>query len=55
LRSQWSEDLAIRDLPFASDPFEWSMYWHRRHDASEDLIWLRSIVSEAAQGLADSN
>lgn len=50
-----SEDLAIRDLPFASEPFEWSMYWHRRHDASQDLGWLRSVFSEAVQGLGDSN
>ena len=50
-----SEDLAIRDLPFASDPFEWSMYWHRRHDASQDLNWLRSIFVDAAQGLPDSD
>jgi len=50
-----SEDLAIRDLPFASEPFEWSMYWHRRHDASQDLGWLRSVFTEAVQGLGDSN
>lgn len=50
-----AEDLVIRDLPFASDSFEWSMYWHRRHDASQDLIWLRSIFTEAAQRLADSD
>jgi DNA-binding transcriptional LysR family regulator len=50
-----SEDLAIRDLPFASEPFEWSMYWHRRHDASQDLGWLRSVFSEAVQGLGGSN
>lgn len=48
-----SEDLAIRDLPFASEPFEWSMYWHRRHDASQDLSWLRSIFTEAAQHFVD--
>jgi len=48
-----TEDLAIRDLPFASEPFEWSMYWHRRHDASQELNWLRSVFSDAAQGLAD--
>lgn len=46
-----AEDLAIRDLPFASDPFEWSMYWHRRHDASRDLNWLRSIFVDAARDL----
>lgn len=47
-----TEDLAIRELPFASEPFEWSMYWHRRHDGSQELGWLRSVFTEAAQGLA---
>ncbi len=50
-----SEDLAIRDLPFASEPFEWSMYWHRRHDASQDLNWLRSIFVDATRSLPDSD
>lgn len=50
-----AEDLAIRDLPFASDPFEWSMYWHRRHDATQDLNWLRSIFVDAARGLPDND
>jgi DNA-binding transcriptional LysR family regulator len=48
-----AEDLAIRDLPFASEPFEWSMYWHRRHDASQELGWLRSVFADAANRLAD--
>ncbi|TFV49676.1 LysR family transcriptional regulator [Bradyrhizobium niftali] len=50
-----AEDLAIRDLPFASDPFEWSMYWHRRHDASQDLNWLRSIFVDATRSLPDND
>ena len=53
--SMVAEDLAIRDLPFASEPFEWSMYWHRRHDASPDLNWLRSIFVDAARGLPESD
>lgn len=45
--------LMIRELPFASDPFEWSLYWHRRHDGSEPLLWLRRTLSEVAVKLDD--
>lgn len=40
--------LAIRELPFASEPFEWSTYWHRRHDGNQSLLWLRNLLSNIA-------
>ena len=38
--------LVIRELPFASDPFEWSLYWHRRHEGNQSLRWLRKTLAE---------
>jgi len=40
--------LAIRDLPFASAPFAWSMYWHRRYEGNQSLRWLRRIFTDIA-------
>lgn len=33
--------LVFRDLPFASAPFDWRLYWHRRHDGNPAIVWLR--------------
>jgi DNA-binding transcriptional LysR family regulator len=46
-----SKSLAIRDLPFASHAFDWSMYWHRRHDGNPAVAWLRARLAQAAQAL----
>ena len=46
-----SKSLAIRDLPFASHAFDWSMYWHRRHDGNPAVAWLRARLAHAAQAL----
>lgn len=35
------------DLPFHSEPFTVSMFWHPRHDADPAHRWLRSCVYEA--------
>lgn len=35
------DGLQMRELPFRSAPFEWMMYWHRRHDQSSVSLWLR--------------
>lgn len=43
--------LIVRDLPFASDPFEWSLYWHRRHEANPSLRWLRKTLIDVAAAL----
>lgn len=36
--------LVVKDLPFASQPFDWSLYWHRRHDGDKAIIWLRDQI-----------
>ena len=40
--------LAVRDLPFKSAPFQWTMYWHRRHDGNPALAWLRQTLTTIA-------
>jgi DNA-binding transcriptional LysR family regulator len=46
-----SKSLAIRELPFASQSFDWSMYWHRRHDSNPAIAWLRTRFAQVAQAL----
>lgn len=43
--------LVIRELPLALEPLTWSVYWHRRHDASAAHTWLRARITEAAASL----
>jgi len=38
--------LLARDLPFDSAPFDWMMYWHRRHDQSNANRWLRQELRQ---------
>jgi DNA-binding transcriptional LysR family regulator len=48
------DTLVVRELPFESDPFEWSMYWHRRHEGNQSLAWLRkTLISIAAEQCPD--
>jgi DNA-binding transcriptional LysR family regulator len=57
-----SEHLALRcepglvchDLPFASSNFSWSLYWHRRNEATPAQRWLREKLTEAATGVLAS-
>ncbi|MGD9829969.1 MAG: LysR substrate-binding domain-containing protein, partial [Hyphomicrobiaceae bacterium] len=44
--------LTMRELPFASKPFEWCLYWHRRHQDDAANRWLRDRISEAAAAIA---
>lgn len=37
-----NDELQMRDVPFESAPFEWMMYWHKRHDRSNANNWLRN-------------
>ncbi|MGV7030662.1 LysR family transcriptional regulator [Methylobacterium symbioticum] len=46
--------LAVRDLPFASEPFAWSLYWHRRHDRNPAIAWLRAELRSIASTLDQS-
>ena len=42
--------LVVRDMPFASKPFDWCLYWHRRQDENPANRWLRQRTVQA--GLA---
>lgn len=44
--------LVVRDLPFASEPFDWTLYWHRRHEGSRSVQWLRERIRSVASALA---
>jgi DNA-binding transcriptional LysR family regulator len=48
-----SKSLAIGELPFPSHSFDWSMYWHRRHDGNPAITWLRAKLAQVAQGLGE--
>ena len=39
-------DLAVKPLPFAFTPFDYSMIWHPRCELSPAQEWLRAIVKE---------
>lgn len=39
--------LVIRELPFASKPIEWCLYWHRRHQTNPANRWLRDQIVKA--------
>ncbi|WP_213774785.1 LysR family transcriptional regulator [Bradyrhizobium sp. dw_78] len=38
------DGLRLVEVPFESAPFDWMMYWHRRHDQSNANRWLRERV-----------
>jgi DNA-binding transcriptional LysR family regulator len=48
--AQTRNGFARRDLPLPDTSFEWTLYWHRRHDGSSQHKWLRGIVSESIRG-----
>lgn len=37
-------ELVRRALPFASDPFDWQVYWHSRHDNRPGQSWLIDLI-----------
>lgn len=39
-----SSDLAVRPLPFESEPFSWDIYWHRRNNNSPAHKWIRDLI-----------
>jgi DNA-binding transcriptional LysR family regulator len=45
------EGLQMREVPFESAPFEWMMYWHRRHDGSNANSWLRTAFRQLCASL----
>lgn len=42
-----SPDLALRPLPFETEPFEWRVYWHARSSGDGGLLWLRDRLLES--------
>ncbi|MBN3786931.1 LysR family transcriptional regulator [Burkholderia sp. Ac-20353] len=49
----FAEDgLVLKELPFSSTGFHWSMYWHRRHDSAPAQAWLREKIRTAVRRLA---
>jgi DNA-binding transcriptional LysR family regulator len=42
-----TRQMAVRNLPFVSAPFEWALYWHRRHDSNPAIIWMRDMVKKS--------
>jgi len=45
------EDLRMAELPFRSAPFDWMLYWHRRHEQSKANRWLRDQITTVCAGL----
>jgi len=41
----------MRPLPYASEHFSWTMYWHRRHEHSRAHQWLRQGLSKCAKAV----
>lgn len=44
--------LIYKELPFDSDEFKWSMYWHRKNENTSAQSWLRSKIIEAAHKIS---
>jgi DNA-binding transcriptional LysR family regulator len=38
----------MRPLPFPSERFAWTMYWHRRYEHSRAHEWLREQLVRTA-------
>jgi DNA-binding transcriptional LysR family regulator len=45
-------ELVVRELPFPSSRFDWTVYWHRRHESNPALHWVRTRLIEACGKLA---
>jgi len=44
-----TKGLAIVKLPFATESFDWTIYWHRRHDKRVAHIWFRELIATTAK------
>ena len=44
--------VVARDLPFASPPFHWALYWHRRYEKNPANRWLRDQIANVAHTLS---
>jgi len=45
------EILIAQELPFASALFNWTLYWHRRHEGNPANRWLRAHLSRVGKKL----
>jgi len=45
------DGIVIRELPFESPSFDWTLYWHRRDDHGAAHRWMRGLVHEVCQEL----
>lgn len=41
-------EFTIRTLPFATLPFDWNVYWHRRYHSAPAHLWLINLVVRSA-------
>jgi DNA-binding transcriptional LysR family regulator len=46
--------LRLRAMPIGSNPFDWKMYWHLRHDAVPSQRWMRNLVAGVCANLAST-
>ena len=46
--------LATVKLPFATEKFDWTIYWHRRHDKRAAHKWFRELITVVAKTGASS-
>lgn len=46
-----THNIVAKPLPFASAPFKWQIYWHRRYDKSTAHAWLRQVIASACASL----
>ena len=43
--------LAVHEIPFASKPVEWRLYWNRRNEQAASHAWVLQRFRDAASGL----
>jgi DNA-binding transcriptional LysR family regulator len=49
-----TKGLATVKLPFATENFAWTIYWHRRHDKRAAHKWFRELIASVAKLAAPS-
>jgi DNA-binding transcriptional LysR family regulator len=51
MASRFSQDdsLTLVELPFALQPFDFRVYWHRRHNGDPAHLWLRQVVVDVCR------
>jgi DNA-binding transcriptional LysR family regulator len=44
-------EVTVKPLPFSSEPFAWTLYWHRRHDNNQPHKWMRELIMASCRDL----